>query len=95
MDNWRCGFQNGMNLLGVMLVFSTFSDIFNAFIKPALEKRLGRKLSDWDRQAYLREMGKKAEFEAQQKIRRERQARMNDLKTIHDFVWNGSKANLM
>ncbi len=90
MGNWHYGLQSGMNLLGIMLVFSTFSDIFKAFIKPDLEKKLGRNMTDWDWQAYLREADKKAEFDAQEKVRRERQARMNDLKIIHDFVWNNN-----
>jgi hypothetical protein len=87
MSNWQYDLQKGMDLLGIMLVFSTFSDIFKAFIRPELEKRLGRKLTDWDWQTCLRELDKKAEFEAQQKMHRERRARINDLKTIHDFVW--------
>ena len=90
MDNWQHGLQRGMDLLGIMLALSTFSDIFKAFIKPELEKRIGRKLTDWDWQAYLRELDKKAEFEAQQEMRIERQARMNDLKIVHDFVWNNN-----
>ena len=90
MDNWQHGLQRGMDLLGIMLALSTFSDIFKAFIKPELEKRIGRNLTDWDWRAYLRELDRKAEFEARQEIRRERQARMNDLKIIHDFVWNNN-----
>lgn len=90
MGNWQYGLQSDMNMLGIMLVFSTFSDIFKAFVKPGLEKRLGRKLTDWDWLACLRELDKKAEFDTQQKMHRERQARINDLKTIHDFVWNNN-----
>lgn len=91
MDNWQHGLQRGMDLLGIMLALSTFSDIFKAFIKPELEKKLRRKLTDSDCQAYLRELNKKAEFEAEQKMHRERQARINDLKIIHDFVWSEGK----
>jgi len=87
MDNWKNGFQNGMNLLGTVLVFSTFSDVFEAFVEPELEKRLRRKLTDWDRRAYLRELDKKAEFEVEEIMRRERRAMIHDLKIIHDFVW--------
>ena len=90
MDDWQHGLQRGMDLLGITLALSTFSDIFKAFIKPELEKRIGRKVTDWDWQAYLRELDKKEEFEAQQEMRRERQARMNALKIIHDFVWNNN-----
>jgi hypothetical protein len=91
MGNWQYDLLRGMDLLGIMLVFSNFNDIFKVFVKPELEKKLGRRLTDWDWQAYLRELDKKAEFEAQQKMRRERKTRMNDLKTIHDFVWNDSE----
>jgi len=92
MDSWQCGFQRGMSLLSIMLTLGTFNDIFKAFIRPELEKRLGRKLTEWDWKAYLREVDKKAECEAEQRIHRERQARINDLKIIHDFVWKQSKA---
>ncbi len=87
MDNWKNSFQIGMNLLGHMLITSTFSDIFEAFLKVDLEKRLGRTLTDWDRQAYLIELEKRAKFEAEENLRRERQTIINDLRTIHDFVW--------
>lgn len=87
MVNWQNGLQSSMTLLGIMLIFSTFGDIFEAFVKPNIERRLGRKLTDWDRQAYLKELNKRAEFEAREAKRRERQAIINDLKTIHDYVW--------
>ncbi len=90
MGDWQHDLRRDMDLLGIMLVFSTFSDIFKAFIKPDLEKKLGRNMTDWDWQAYLREADKKAEFDAREKVHSERQARMNDLKTIHDFVWNNN-----
>ncbi len=82
-----------MDLLATMLVFSYFSDIFKAVISPELEKRLGRKPTDWDWQVYWEEMSKKAEFEAEQKMHRARQARLSDRQTIHDFVWNQNKGN--
>jgi len=76
-----------VKLLGITLVFSTFGDIFEAFVKPELEKRLRRKLTDSDRRAYLSELDKRAEFEGGEIMRRERHAAIHDLKTIHDFVW--------
>jgi len=87
MNSLQCGLQRGMDLFGTMLVVSFFSDIFRTMIKPKLERRLGRKLTDWDCQAYLRELDKKVEFESQQEIHKARQTRINDLKIIHDFVW--------
>lgn len=87
MDNWKNDFRNGMNLLGTILVFCAFGDIFEAFVKPELEKRLRRKLTDWDRRAYLRELDKRAEFEVEKFMHRERQAMIHDLKIVHDFIW--------
>ncbi len=88
MDNWRSELQKGMDLLGTLMMFGAFNDMFNAFVRPDLEKKLRRKLTDWDWQAYLRETRREAEFVTEEEKRRQRLARMDDLKTIHDFVWN-------
>ena len=88
MNNWQCGFLSDMKLMGIVVIFGLFSDISKALILPELEKRLEREMTNWDLRAYGREMMKKAEFETHREMARARQARMNDLKIIHDFVWN-------
>ena len=88
MDNWQSELQKSMDLLGIWLLFDSFCDMFNAFVRPDLEKKLRRKLTNWDWQAYLRETKREAEFVAEEGKRRQRLARMDDLKIIHDFVWN-------
>jgi len=88
MNNWQRGFLKDMNLMGIVVILGLFGDIFRALILSELEKRVGRKLTDWDWRAYGREVKKKAKFETQREMARARQARMNDLKIIHDFVWN-------
>jgi hypothetical protein len=55
-----------------------------------LEKRLGRKLNDWDWQVGLEDPAEKAAAETRQKLPRAWQARSYDPKIIHDFVWNES-----
>ena len=87
MNNSQCRFQNGMDLLATMLAVGYLNGVFKPTISPVLEKRLGRKPTDWDWQVCLEEISKKGEFEAQQKILKAQQAQTNDRKIIHDFVW--------
>ena len=89
MNSLQDSFKAAMDLLPA-LVFMGLSSMVRGIVEPELEKRLGRKLTDWDCQAYLRELDKKVEFESKQEIHKARQARMNDLKIIHDFVWNNN-----
>ena len=71
-----------------VLVFVGTIDMLKKVLAFEIEEQLGRKLTDWDWQVYWEEMSKKAEFEAEQKMHMEWQARFNDRKIIHDFVWN-------
>jgi len=84
-----------MDLLTTAAVVGCFNAFFKVVIGPGLEKRLGRKLTDWDWQVYWKEVEKKEGFEADQKMRRERHTRLNDQGIIHDFVWNEKKARLI
>jgi hypothetical protein len=82
-----CTFQEGIELFATMLLFSYFNGIFKVAVGPELEKRLGRKVTDQDWQVCLEEVCKKAEFDTQQKMLAAQQARINDQKIIHNFVW--------
>jgi hypothetical protein len=50
MDKWLCEFQKDLSLLVPTLVLGVFLNAFNSVTLLDLEKRLGRKLTDWDLQ---------------------------------------------
>lgn len=72
-----------------VLVFIGMCDMLRGILAPDLEKKLRRKLTDWDWQYYLREGFRKAEADSRQETDRQRLQRSDDMKIIHDFVWEG------
>jgi len=75
-----------MNLLP-LLVFVGMSDMLRGILAPKIEKRLGRKLTDWEWEYYLQESYRKAETDFWQQTVRQWQQRSIDRQIIHDFVW--------
>ena len=87
MDNWQENFKTGMNLIPA-LVFLGLNSMIRPLIEPELEKRLGRKLTDWEWEYYLQESYRKAKVDSQQQTIRLWQQRLTDIKVINDFVWS-------
>jgi hypothetical protein len=54
-----------------------------------VEKKLGRKLTDWEFRYLLREQKRKAEADARQERVRRLEQEFVDRRVIHDYVWNG------
>jgi hypothetical protein len=88
MDKWLCEFQKDLSLLVPTLVLGVFLNAFNSVTLLDLEKRLGRKLTDWDSQYLTREAQRRVEADSRQEIARQRLKRSDDMKIIHDFVWD-------
>ena len=70
-----------------VLAFMVVADMLRSILAPELEKGLGRKLTDWDWQYYLREGFRRAKAESRQETVRQRLQRIADMEIIHDFVW--------
>jgi len=89
MNSLEDSFKAAMNLLPA-LVFIGLSEMIRPLVAPEVEKRLGRKLTEWEWRYYILESYRKREAEHQQQIVREWCQRLVDRKIIHDFVWNNS-----
>jgi hypothetical protein len=77
-----------INLLPV-LMFMWVCDMLRPILAPEVEKGLGRKLTDGEWLYYLLESYRKGEAEQRRQIVRQLYQQLADMKTIHDFVWNG------
>lgn len=86
MDNWQENLKTGMNLIPA-LVFLGLNSMIRPLIAPELEKRLGRKLTDWEWEFYLQESYRKFEVDSQKKAMQKCRQWLVDRKIIHDFVW--------
>jgi hypothetical protein len=62
--------------------------MLRGILAPELEKRLRRKLTDWEWEYYLQESFQRAKASHQQQIVRQWRQWLVDRKIIHDFVWN-------
>ena len=71
------------------LVFIGMSDMLREILAPKIEMKLKRKMNDWDWQYYIRENFRRAETDTRREINGRRQQRYDDMKVIHDFVWEG------
>jgi len=87
MNNWQDSFKTGMNLIPA-LVFLGLNSMIRPIIAPELEKRLGRKLTDWEWEYYLQESYRKANLDSQQTAMQKCRQWLIDRQIIRDFVWN-------
>jgi hypothetical protein len=69
------------------LVFIGLSEMVRTILTYDIEKRLGRKLTDWEWQYFLQESNRKFEADSRQEVTRQLQQQVIDRKTIYDFVW--------
>ena len=91
MNSWQDSFKAGMDLIPA-LVFLGLNSMIRPIVAPELEKRLGRKLTDWEWEYYLQESYRKAKSESQLQIIRQWRRRLTDMQIIHDFVWGECEA---
>jgi len=71
------------------LVFIGMSDMLRALLAFEIEDQLGRKLTDWEWQYYLRECFRRSEVVSRQRIISQWRQSLVDRQVIHDFVWGG------
>jgi len=90
MNNLEDSFKAGMNLLPA-LVFIGLSEMIRPIVAPEVERRMGRRLTDWEWRYYIIESYRKREAERHQQIVKQWCQRLIDRKIIRDFVWNGSQ----
>ena len=90
MNRWQDSFTAAMDLLPV-LVFMGLNSMLRGILAPELEKRLRRKLTDWEWDFYLQESYRRAEIESRQQIVGQWLQWLVDRQIIHDFVWNEDK----
>jgi len=88
MNSQQDSFKESINLISV-LVFIGLGEMVRTLSAYDIEKKLGRKLTDWEWQYFLQESNRKAELESRQRIIGQWQQQMADRQVIHDFVWEG------
>jgi hypothetical protein len=91
MDNW----QDSLTDFIPVIAFIGMCNILRGLLALELEKKLGKKLTDWEWQYYLHEGFRKAEADLQQEKARQRIQRFADMQVIHDFVWNQDEEKMM
>jgi hypothetical protein len=84
MDKWPDAVTYFMPVIGFMGILGMLKPI----LSPELEKKLGRKLTDWEWEYYLHESFRKFISYFRQEKDRQRLQRLDDMKIIYDMVWN-------
>lgn len=90
MNSLEDSFKAAMNLLPA-LVFIGLSDMIRGIIAPEVEKKLRRKLTDWEWRYYIVESYRKREAEHHQRTVEQWYQQLVDRQIIHYFVWNEGK----
>jgi hypothetical protein len=85
MDNWKDRLNDFIPVIALMVVI----DMLKSIIASDLEKKLGRKLTDWEWQYYLQESNRKAEADSRQQTTKRWRQYLLDRQVIYDFVWEG------
>ena len=88
MNSWQDSFKASADLIPA-LVFLGLNSMIRPIIAPELEKRLGRKLTDWEWKYYLQESYRKAKAESRQQVIKQWRQRLVDRQIICHFVWGG------
>ncbi|MDD5038665.1 MAG: hypothetical protein PHN78_05050 [Dehalococcoidales bacterium] len=88
MNNFNESFKTGVDLIPCIVLLG-LNSMISPMIAPEIEKRLGRKMTDWDWGYYLQESYRKAESESLCQIIRQWRQCFVDRQIIHDFVWEG------
>jgi hypothetical protein len=86
MDKW----QDAVTYFMPVIVFMGIIGMLKPILAPELEKKLGRKLTDWDWEYYRHEIFRKLIAELQEEKDRQRLQRLDDMKIIHDMVWKNT-----
>jgi hypothetical protein len=85
MDKW----QDALTYFMPVIVFLGILGMLKPILAPELEKKLGRKLTDWDWEYYCHESFRKLIAGLQEEKDRQRLQRLDDMKIIYDMVWKG------
>jgi len=88
MNSLQDSFKKAMDLMPI-LVFMGLNSMIRPIIAPELEKRLGRKLTEWEWKYYLQESYRKIKLDYQKQTTFQWRQRFTDMQTIHDFAWKG------
>ena len=86
MNSLKDSFKTAMDLMPI-LVFAGMSDMVRKILTFEIEEQLGRKLTDWEWQYFLKERNRKSEVDSRQRIVSQWRQSLADRQIIHDFVW--------
>ena len=88
MNNLNESYKTGVDLIPCIALLGLTSMI-RPMIAPEIEKRLGRKMADWEWGYYLGESYRKFKVDSLQDMVGQWLQRLADMQIIHDFVWEG------
>ena len=88
MNSLQDSVKTSMDLIPA-LVFLGLNSMIRPIIAPELEKRLGRKLTDWEWGYYLQESYRKFKVESRQQVVKQWRQQLVDRQIICHFVWGG------
>jgi hypothetical protein len=91
MNRWQDSLIDFIPVLAFMVTI----DMLRSILAPELEKKLRRKLTDWDWWFYLQESYRRAKTESRQQIVKQWWQWLVDMKIIHDFVWEQDKGEFL
>ncbi|AHB13484.1 hypothetical protein [Dehalococcoides mccartyi] len=88
MNSLNDSLKVGIDLIPCIALLGLTSMI-RPMIAPEIEKRLGRKMTDWEWGYYLEESYRKFKADSLQDIVGQWLQRLAVMQIIHDFVWGG------
>ena len=86
MNNLNESFKTGVDFIPCIALLGMTSMI-RPMIAPEIEKRLGRKMADWEWGYYLEEGCRKFKVDSPQDMVGQGLQRLAVMQIIHDFVW--------
>ena len=86
MNSLQDNFNACIDLIPVLVLLG-LNSMIRPMIAPEIEKRLGRKMTDWEWGYYLEESYRKYRVASLQEIVGQLQQWLADMQTIRDFAW--------
>ena len=87
MNSLQDSLKAGIDLIPVLVLLG-LNSMIRPMIEPEIEKRLGRKMTDWEWGYYLEESYRKFKVDSLKEIVGQCHQRLADTQIILNFVWN-------
>ena len=92
MSSWQETLSRLMTLATTVAMVAHMDVITMAVVGPRLEKKLERRLTEWDWQTYGQEKANRERCEAMNGLATCFRQQLIDWQIIHDFVWDAENS---